>query len=142
MTADGMASRLGTESRSSQALTHRHILWNQKFRAIFLRKTNLILFNKYEYVAAQCAELIAWLGWLRSRELFSLQTSDIELVSPAHSEKYGLPPMSGAILLRLLSSTKSSRNKRADIVIAWKAASGFCLGEWLSYLLHLQNLLG
>ena len=122
-TASGMASRLGTESRPSLALNQRHVHWNQNARILSLR-TNLTLIERYEQVAAQVAELIFWLGWLRSSETFGIRVQDVEITPPINHGKYGLPLGVGVILLRLLSTTKSQRNKQADMVIAFKTASG------------------
>ena len=95
----------------------------------------------YDLVAAQCVELIAWLGWLRSTELFSLRMEDVELVPPQHGAVYGLPPKVGAILLQLLPSTKSSRNKQVDVVIAWTTSIGLSLGFWLTRLFKILHKL-
>ena len=54
---------------------------------------------------------------------------------------YSLPSNVGAILLQLLPSTKSSRNKQVDIVIAWDTASGLSLGYWISKLFNLLHKL-
>ena len=62
---------------------------------------------------------------------------DVELVPPADGAVYGLPPQVGAVLLTLLPSTKSSRNKQVDVVISWETATGLRLGYWLSYLLKI-----
>ena len=70
-----------------------------------------------------------------------MRVDDVELVPPGTGEVYSLPDPVGAILLQLLPSTKSSRNKQVDVVIAWKTASGLSLGFWLSKLLHLLHLL-
>ena len=139
-TASGLGSRLGTESRPSQALTYAHITWNQKYRSTLLRSCTS-LHASYELVGAQCVELIAWLGWLRASELFNLKMNDVELVPPKHGAIYGLPPNVGAIFLKLLPSTKSSRNKQVDVVIAWTTSSGLCLGYWLSYLFQILHRL-
>ena len=140
MTAGGIGSRLGTESRPSQPLSHHHIHWNQSYRHNLLTaKSSLLL--QYEIVSAQCVELIAWLGWLRSSELFKLRMEDIELVPPKNGAVYNLPPHVGAILFTLLPSTKSSRNRQVDIVIAWQTSSGLCLGYWLSRLFSLLHQL-
>ena len=60
-TASGIGSRLGTEYRPSQALTYLHITWNQKYRSNLLRSCTSP-HATYDLVAAQCVELIAWLG--------------------------------------------------------------------------------
>ena len=91
-----MSARLGTETKPSQALTAAHIQWNQKQRTHYLTKT-LALPVIYNFVAAQCAELIAWLGWLRASELFHLRTQDVEMVPPEKGAKYGLPPVALAM---------------------------------------------
>lgn len=141
MTAGGMATRLGTESRPSQALNQRHILWNQEARKRILNDKDLTLMDKYLYTAAQCSELILWLGWLRSTEVFHLRREDVELTPPHNHGKYNLPPGVGAILLRLLPSTKSLRDKQADMVIAWKTSGGLQLGFWLTQLLSVMEKL-
>ena len=135
-TARGMASRLGTESRPSFALNQRHIHWNQLAR-VRLLNLDLTLEERYDCVAAQCAELIFWLGWLRSKETFTLQVEDVELTSPKDYGKYGLPKGVGVILLRLLPTTKTQRDKQADMVIAWKTSSGFHLGYWMGELFSI-----
>ena len=135
-TARGMASRLGTESRPSFALNQRHIHWNQLAR-VRLLDLDLTLEEKYDCVAAQCAELIFWLGWLRSKETFTLRVEDVELTSPKDYGKYGLPKGVGVILLRLLPTTKTQRDKQADMVIAWKTSSGFHLGYWMGELFNI-----
>lgn len=110
MTAGGIGSRLGTESKPSQALSHNHIHWNQNHRHHQLTSKSSLHLH-YEIVAAQCVELIAWLGWLRSSEIFKLKIEDVELVPPVEGAVYNLPPKVGVILLTLLPSTKSSRNR-------------------------------
>ena len=140
MTAGDIASRLGTESRPSHPLSHQHIHWNQKYRSNLLNAQSSLLLQ-YEIVAAQCVELIAWLGWLRSSELFKLTIDDIELVPPKQGAIYGLPPNVGAVLFTLLPSTKSSRNRQVDIVVAWQISSDLCLGYWISRLFKLLHQL-
>ena len=66
---------------------------------------------------------------------------DVELVPPADGAVYGLPPQVGAVLLTLLPSTKSSRNKQVDVVISWETATGLRLGYWLSYLFKILRRL-
>ena len=93
----------------------------------------------YESRCAQCVELFAWLGWLRSSEIFNMRLDDVEMVPPAQGVAYNLSSGTGAILLKLLASTKSSRNKKVDVVIAWQTASGLCFGFWLSRLLSILH---
>jgi len=141
MTAKGIASRLGTESRPSQALNQQHIIWNQKARSQYLQQHVLSNSKKYKYIAAQCAELLLWLGWLRSSEVFNLRIADSDMTPPLNHGRHNLPPGVGAILLRLLPSTKTNRDKQADMVIAWKTSGGLCPGHWLTYLFHIMKTL-
>ena len=140
LTAGGIAARLGTESRPSQALVSRHIHWNQKYRTKLL-ETHTSLHAQYEIVAAQCVELLAWLGWLRSSETFNIRLEDVEMVPPGKGDMYNFPSNVGAILLQLLPSTKSSRNKQVDVVIAWQTASGLSFGFWMSRLIFILHQL-
>ena len=64
------------------------------------------------------------------------------MVPPEKGDVYSLPPKVGAILLRLLPSTKASRNKQVDVVMAWQTSSGSCLGFWLTKLFKLLRRLG
>ena len=59
------------------------------------------------------------------------------MVPPKKGAIYGLPPHVGAVLFTLFPSTKSSRNRQVDIVVAWKTSSGLCLGYWMSRLFQL-----
>ena len=97
--------------------------------------------QEYDYIAAQCAELMFWLGWLRSIEVFSLRVQDIEMTPPHEHGRHNLPPGVGVILLRLLPSTKSSSDKQADMVIAWETSGGLCLGYWLTKLYTIMRSL-
>ena len=56
---------------------------------------------------------------------------DVVTCSPKEHKKFDLPVGVGAVLLRLLPSTKSSQDKSVDVVLAWKTALGLCVGEWL-----------
>ena len=82
LTAGGISARLGTESRPYQALVARHIHWNQHYRRKLL-VSNPSSHVQYEIASAQCVELFAWLGWLRSSEIFNMRLDDVEMVPPA-----------------------------------------------------------
>ena len=61
-------------------------------------------------------------------------------MTPPHQHgRHNLPPGVGALLLRLLLSTKSSRDKQEDMVIAWKTSGGLCLGYWLTKLFQIMR---
>jgi hypothetical protein len=80
--------------------------------------------ERHELAAAAVTHLFGWLGWLRSQELFSLTWGDIKVTGPADGPRIGLAPGIGAIELRLLPETKSSRTKVADVIISYLCASG------------------
>jgi hypothetical protein len=90
--------------------------------------------GRREIAAAAVTHLLAWLGWLRSNELFSLTWGDARITRPGDGPSRGLPFGIGAIELRLLKETKSNRTKVADVVIAYASASGLVLGLWLERL--------
>jgi hypothetical protein len=84
--------------------------------------------------AAAVTNLLGWLGWLRSNKLFSLTWGDVTITRPADGPRLGLPAGIGAIELRLLPETKSTRTKVADVVISYVCASGLASGLWLERL--------
>jgi hypothetical protein len=129
----GMAKRMGDHSKPPIALTLRQVLWvmqhlNAKWEEC---KTPT---GRREIAAAAVAHLFAWLGWLRSVELFSLTWDDVTLTRPRHGPRVGLALGIRVIELRLLPETKTNRTKVADIVIAYACASGLTLGLWLERL--------
>ena len=128
-----MSKRLGTNVTPSLALLRRHILWNQRHRTALFRRERSSgdTPRSRELALAQLAELIAWLGWLRSSELFGLKWTDIVTCPPHNHKQFDLPTGVGAVLLRLLESTKTSQNKTVDVVIAWQTSLGLCIGEWM-----------
>ena len=72
MVAHGMAVRLGTHSQSSMALFQRHIHQNQDLRLKYLSNQGLTPIECYGLIAANCVELLGFLGWLQGTEVFSL----------------------------------------------------------------------
>jgi hypothetical protein len=90
--------------------------------------------GRREIAAAAVAHLFAWLGWLRSLELFSLTWGDLKLTRPEHRPWVGLALGISVIELRLLPETKTNRTKVADIVMAYACASGLLLGVWIERL--------
>jgi len=137
----GMRRRLGTQSKPSIALQHRHIAFNQQFRANQYHGCEDGTWMKYEFAAANLAELFAWGGWLRAQECLSLSEDDIEVCLPDDHERYGLPEGVGVLLLRLLMETKSSADKQADVVLASTFASGLSPLFWLKEVVRQRRLL-
>lgn len=129
----GMAKRMGDESKPPVALTLKQVLWIMaRLEAMWLVCVSHD--GRREIAAAAVAHLLAWLGWLRSEELFSLTWGDARVTRPRDGPSRGLPAGIGVIELRLLPETKSNRTKVADVVIAYASASGLVLGLWLDRL--------
>ena len=129
LTTSGMEKRLGTESTPSLALQAHHIQYHLHAREQAIAATSPKGAPHYQLCLAQLAELLAWVGWLRANEIFSLRWQDIVCIPPSSAPSHGLPSGSGALLLKLLESTKSEQTKTADHIIAYKTASGLSPGH-------------
>jgi hypothetical protein len=128
-----MARRMGTESKKSWALSHVHIAYiddvlEQRYCATVDRK------QQHDLACAGTINLLAYLGWLRSGEVFGLGMEDITLVDPCDGPARGLPPGCGAVEGRLLGATKSDQTLTADVVVAYTTLSGLSLGKWFARL--------
>lgn len=125
----GMSGRLGTESIPSAPLLFRHVFYmDQVFGTNYSKAATFDA--KRRWALAGLANVILWLGWLRSGETFALTFDDILVVSPSDGQIYELPHGLGMILLRLLPQTKSNRTTRADVVVAHTTLSGLSPGLW------------
>jgi hypothetical protein len=129
MFAKGMSIRVGCESIPSVALLDRHVRWldrdlDQRYRRATTPDA------RRELAQAGLANLIFWLGWLRSTEGFSLRWEDVAVTLPADGPSLDLPPGIGALILTLLPETKSSRALTADVVLAYTTMTGFSVGKW------------
>lgn len=134
--AGGMSRRLGDQSRPPVAITHRYVNWiNDRLESLWSVTRNLE--SRRELAAAAVTNLLAWLGWLRAMELFSLTWDDVDVVDPTRGPAVGLPFGFGVVTLRLLDETKGDRTKVADVVISYVCASGLSVGLWLE---RLQSL--
>jgi len=143
LTISGMAKRLGTASRPSVALLQHHVLWNQAFRSARYHETDPNdLLGRYNWAAANVVECLAWLGWLRSDEVFSTEWDDVSVTHPDNHAEHNFPPGAGAAFLRLLDSTKSDQTKQADLVLAYSSSAGLKLGFWLEQLKTITDALG
>ena len=132
----GMAKRVGDHSRPPIALTLPQVLWIMR-RLDSMWTGCGTRAERREIAAAAVTHLLGWLGWLRSLELFSLTWGDITITQLAHGPRLGLPVGVGAIELRLLPETKTTRTKVADVVISYICASGLTPGLWLDRLRRL-----
>ena len=95
-------------------LLDRHVRFmNQEFEHHF-RNSHTAYTRRY-WAKAGLANLLLWLGWLRSGELFGLTGQDIEVTLPVDGPRKDLPAGMGCLLLRLQEETKSDRTRRADV---------------------------
>jgi hypothetical protein len=132
--SSGLKRRMGDVSVKSHALrfTHIHHL-EQQFEAQF--QSALTVAQQHTAAAAGSANMLFWLGWLRSVEGFSLTRADISITRPPHGPTKGLPEGVGVVEIRLLPETKTNSATIADVVVAYTCWSGFSLGKWLQRLL-------
>ena len=125
----GMATRIGTHSKPSFALLYRHVTYLDKdLNERYLQAHSPVL--RRELATAAFANLMLFLGWLRSGETFTLRWSDLSIVEPCEGPTVDLPQGIGALLVTLLPETKSNRSVRADVVIAYKTLGGLQPGKW------------
>jgi hypothetical protein len=95
--AAGMSKRVGDESKPPIARTLRQVLWimayletqRQAFRGIPAHR---------KIAAAAVTNLIRWLGWLQSQELFSLTWGDVTVTRPKVGPCLGLPAGVGRVI--------------------------------------------
>ena len=129
----GLAARIGTATHPSTALLFRHVQALLQSLESQLSTTE-IYHTRLDLLRAIVATHLLWLGWLRSSELFGLCWRDITIVFPPDGPSIDLPVGLGAVLLRLLPETKSSRSQTADVVISYSTRSGLHPGRWLHRL--------
>ena len=134
-----MERRLGTENTPSMALQAHHIKFNLRARETALGQMPSDSRGHYQLCLAQLAELLAWTGWLRANEIFSLRWCDIKCIPPSRAPSHGLPSGSGALLLKLLESTKSEQTKTADHIVAYTTASGLSPGRMFDRVWNLRG---
>jgi hypothetical protein len=77
----GMSNWLGEESSPSHALLERHVVWIDKHLNSLYAMT-LTPGARTEIARVATANLIAWFGWLRAMELFSLTWADLTVLEP------------------------------------------------------------
>ena len=129
----GIQNRLGDKVEPSWALLDRHVrAFDEFFEANYTQSTTAE--QKRRWARAGLGNLLLWLGWLRSGELFDLRWMDIERIAPADGPRIDLPPGVGCLLLRLNEQTKSSPSATADLPLAYTTLSGYHLGRWYERL--------
>jgi hypothetical protein len=104
-------------------------MWDINHRTCLIQHPDAPASMKYELSLANLAELFFWLGWLRASEAFTLRWGDVERILADEAGGHGLPPNTGAFLLKLLESTKSHQTEQVDVVIAARTASGLNVGD-------------
>jgi hypothetical protein len=130
---------MGDSSQPSWTLRHKHIAYIDG-RLDSLYHTAVSEDARHEFATAACANLLAWLGWLRGGELFGICIPDLSITLPAQGPTLGLPPGVGVIQVRLAAETKSNPTCTADVIAAHMCGSGLSLGKWLGRLLpHAHN---
>jgi hypothetical protein len=93
-----------------------------------------------EFAQAGLANVMFWLGWLRSSELFERHFDELHVIHPADAAVYDLPTACGAVLLDLGLETKHRRDLTVDVVLAYATRSGFRVGRWIKRLLTARGL--
>jgi hypothetical protein len=132
----GMARRLGTFAKKSWALSPNHINVIDKG----LRKQYLVAERSGDYAAmhelacAGSANLLAYLGWERSSDIFMTSPEAINITHPREGATRNLPPGVGAAEHTLLDETKLDATLVADVVIAYTTLSRLSVGFWLERL--------
>jgi hypothetical protein len=66
-----------------------------------------------------------------------LRLQDLEIIEPQQAAERDLPDGCGAIIMWLNPETKTSRQSRADVVLAYRTISGHRPGLWVKRLLAL-----
>jgi hypothetical protein len=88
--ATGMGKRMGDDSKPPIALTLWQILWIMShLESLWVRSHTRD--GRREIAAAGVANLLGWLGWLHSQELFSLSWGDVTITRPADGPRLGAP---------------------------------------------------
>lgn len=136
--AKGLASRTGTESKPSKALLLRQVASLDQFlHHRFSQETDPEQLR--ELSLAGLFNLVLWLGWLRSSEGLGLRWGDLDITLPSNGPQLDLPTNVGAVRLRLRPETKSNRSSRADMILAYRSASGLQLGKWAQRALQWSS---
>lgn len=126
----GLRARLGELTVPSAPLTFDHIqALDNYFRDRYRQAVTLL--QARHWALGGLANLLFWLGWLRSLEVFSLTWADLQVVRGAYGPTLGLPAGCGLVTVRLLPETKTNRAFRPDVYMAYRTVSGLCLGHWV-----------
>ena len=117
MFAAGLQIRMGDSVTPSRALLERHVKALDTHLNEVYKSTTCPLLRR-EAVLGGLANILLWLGWLRSGECFGLAWDDIESFHPSRYNEFELPKGVGFLSLLLAPETKGERTRRADILLA------------------------
>jgi hypothetical protein len=135
--AKGMARRMGTETKQSWAISHIHISYiNDHLEEAYGKATTDE--DRHEIACAGSSNLMAYVGWLQSGELFGGKRQDLTLTRPREGPTRGLPPGVGAVEYDLSDETKSDPCRTADVIMSWETLSGLSVGKWLERLITFE----
>jgi hypothetical protein len=134
--SDGLSTRIGNEAKPSVSLLDRHIRalddeCTRRYHGATTARARLL------WAKAGLANQFLWLGWLRASEALGLRLQDLEIIEPQQAAERDLPDGCGAIIMWLNPETKTSRQSRADVVLAYRTISGHRPGLWVKRLLAL-----
>ena len=129
LTTRGLQARIGTDSTPSKPLLNRHVLAVSDWcEAQFVRSVEGPV--RHQWALAGLANLLFWLGWLRSSEVFTLRWTDVTCVLPEDGPELDLPVGQGCLLLRLNPETKTNRASTTTLPLAYLTRSGHAVGKW------------
>jgi hypothetical protein len=111
----GMACHMGDSSQPSWTLGHKHIAYIDGRLEIYFQSA-VLDHACHELATAACANLLAWLGWLRGGELFGIGVSDVLITHPVQGPTLGLPAGMGAVQIRWQQKPSLIRHARLMIL--------------------------
>jgi hypothetical protein len=124
--ASGMLARIGNRTQPSVTLLDSHICFlSAILDHTYLRNANV--HDRHQHALAGFADLLLWLGWLRSPEVFGLTWHDLQAIGPGGSAVLDLPVGCGMVLAQVAPEACSHC---PDMPTAYKSLSGFHLGKW------------
>jgi hypothetical protein len=126
--ASGMRAQIGDQSQLSVALLDCHICsLDQQLNRAYLECTNH--HEQCILALAGFTDLLLWLGWLCSSEVFGLTWADLMVLEPKNSNVMDLPTGCGMISGCLAPETKSAWSFCHDVPMAYKTLLGLHLGK-------------
>ena len=100
----GLVSCIGDVTTPSRALCERHVIAVDNHWNLVYKSTTCPVIRR-EAALGGLANILFWLGWLRSGECFGLSWEDIESVQHHRHAEFELPPGLGFVTLLLAHET-------------------------------------